>query len=156
MNPNLTTPDQDREEFKSDRLGQCISKHSSSRPSGFLTPFSKTLNEEKKKAENHDMAKKPVKVFVPPFKRKPRASEDDTDNSTKCDLLGSQSINGKEELISVKGHEPEMPLVENHATEVFAVNSECSGANSGMWMHVWLVGWWFFKYTYYGHLLTSS
>ncbi|XP_061484411.1 breast cancer type 2 susceptibility protein isoform X2 [Rhineura floridana] len=135
LNPNLTTPDQDLKGSKLDRFEQRISKQPSSEPFRFFIQFSKTLTEESKKAENYHTGKKPVKVFVPPFKTKPNTSEDKRVNSKESVLRDIKSINGKEEVSSTKGYENAIDSENNHfennnSTQISALNSEPRDTNS--------------------------
>ncbi|XP_053166648.1 breast cancer type 2 susceptibility protein isoform X2 [Hemicordylus capensis] len=136
LNPNLTTPDQECKGSKYNCFQQHISKQSSNGTSAFLSPFNKPLTEENKKVEN-PIAKRPARVFVPPFKTKSSVSEDEVGNVKEHDLLGRKNIDRKEEINSEMVHEgtiqPESNIFEkNNAARVSAVNSECRDTNSDL------------------------
>nr|XP_034971081.1 breast cancer type 2 susceptibility protein isoform X1 [Zootoca vivipara] len=98
-------------------------------------PLSKTLTEERKKAEN--TAKKPAKIFAPPFKTKANASEDKLGNSKESVLMDNKSINRMEELRLTKVNqsttETEGNIFEdNNSMQISALNSESRDTNSDL------------------------
>nr|XP_028582305.1 breast cancer type 2 susceptibility protein isoform X2 [Podarcis muralis] len=98
-------------------------------------PLSKTLTEERKKAEN--TAKKPAKIFAPPFKTKRNASEDKLGNSNESVLMDNKSINRMEELHLTKVNqsttETEGNIFEdNNSMQISAPNSESRDTNSDL------------------------
>lgn len=139
LHPNLTTPDQDLKgsKSKSNASQQDISTPSLRRPSASWTPFSNSLAKESKKTESDYLGRKPVKVFVPPFKTKSCVSEDEIANSKKYDLLGNRNINRKEKVNPTKIQEgttePENNSFEDcSATQISLEYSEFTDTNSGM------------------------
>ncbi|XP_062983791.1 breast cancer type 2 susceptibility protein [Elgaria multicarinata webbii] len=131
LNPNLTTPDQDPKRSKSDGFQQDISKQSSSR-SDLFTAFSKVSIDESKKMENYHRAKQPVKVFVPPFKTKSSAPQDEIGISKESVLLGNKVINRIEELNPEKDHESTIEPEKDNSAQISAVDWECEDAKSDL------------------------
>nr|XP_056714484.1 breast cancer type 2 susceptibility protein [Euleptes europaea] len=137
LNPNLTAPDQDLKGSKSNGYRQHISKPPSSRLLGSWIPFSKTLAEEKKKIENEYIGRKPVKVFVPPFKTKSGVSDDEIACSKKYGLLESKNINRNGKLnpttIQESTIEPENNSSEDDdSTQISLEDSEFTDINSDL------------------------
>ncbi|XP_060091287.1 breast cancer type 2 susceptibility protein [Heteronotia binoei] len=139
LHPNLTTPDQDLKGTisKSNGNQQDISTPSLSRPSASWMPFSNSLAKESEKTENDFIARKPVKVFVPPFKTKSSVSEDEIAHSKTYDLLGRKNINKKEKLSPTKIEEgtikpQDNSLEDDNATQISPEYSEFTDINSDL------------------------
>uniref|UniRef100_G1KCX8 BRCA2 DNA repair associated n=1 Tax=Anolis carolinensis TaxID=28377 RepID=G1KCX8_ANOCA len=92
--PNFTTPGRDLKGFKSDGPQQHVSKHSSSTSSCVFKQFSNTSVREESKKTDNPTAKTTIKVFVPPFKTKPSASEDEI-NSKESYFQNNNSVHGE-------------------------------------------------------------
>ncbi|XP_048348570.1 breast cancer type 2 susceptibility protein isoform X1 [Sphaerodactylus townsendi] len=136
---NLTTPDQLMKDSKNKYNGynqQHLSTPLLSRPLDSWSPFNKSLAEEKK-IENDYIGRKPVKVFVPPFKTKSEIPEDELTYSKKYDLLRSKNINKNENLnpenIQENTTEPENNSFEHDdAARISLEDSEFTDINLGL------------------------
>ncbi|XP_044297554.1 breast cancer type 2 susceptibility protein isoform X2 [Varanus komodoensis] len=90
------------------------------------SPFSKTSADGTKKMENSHRAKQAVKVFVPPFRTKSSASENEIGNS-------KESVDNRmEELNAEKVHEITSEPVMDTSTQITAVGSECEDTYSDL------------------------
>uniref|UniRef100_A0A803T452 BRCA2 DNA repair associated n=1 Tax=Anolis carolinensis TaxID=28377 RepID=A0A803T452_ANOCA len=86
--------------FKSDGPQQHVSKHSSSTSSCVFKQFSNTSVREESKKTDNPTAKTTIKVFVPPFKTKPSASEDEI-NSKESYFQNNNSVHGELSLTNI-------------------------------------------------------
>nr|XP_016848099.1 PREDICTED: breast cancer type 2 susceptibility protein isoform X1 [Anolis carolinensis] len=127
--PNFTTPGRDLKGFKSDGPQQHVSKHSSSTSSCVFKQFSNTSVREESKKTDNPTAKTTIKVFVPPFKTKPSASEDEI-NSKESYFQNNNSVHG--ELSNTKVHETFLQPEKEKYEKISAVDSEIREIDLGL------------------------
>ncbi|XP_060626832.2 breast cancer type 2 susceptibility protein isoform X1 [Anolis sagrei] len=128
-NPNFTTPGRDLKGFKSDGPQQHVSKHSSSASSSVFKQFSNTSYEEERKKAYNPTVKTTTKVFVPPFKTKPSASENEM-NSKESHFQSNNSVN--RELNYTKVHETLLQPEKENYEKISALDSEFGEIDSGL------------------------